>query len=260
VNPDAMISKISQPFPSFGGRQQETADQFYIRTSERLRHKGRAINVFDFERIVLDAFPEIFKIKCIPHTKMCRSQTGTITQLASPGWLSLAVIPQIDNYPADEKFNPKVSRITLENVSVYLESRKSVFANVQVINPVYQPVSFKGNIKLKDGKDQNFYLKQLLKEVQGYLSPWINAGSQNIVFGGTLMMSSVLRFIEQRDYVDYVTDFTMFVNRDGISDPPVKAVTADTPWSVLTAGEQTYTIINNTSCSGASQQPVFRIK
>lgn len=255
IVPDAMISKIAQPYPSFGGRKEETEGEFQTRTSERLRHKGRAINVFDYERIVLDAFPEIFKIKCIPHSKMCRDEAGDITQLESPGWVTLAVIPRIDDYPADEKFNPKVSRITLENVTKYLRSRTTVFANVQVINPVYQPISFKGNIRLRDGKDENYYLKKLLKEVQAYLSPWINTGSQDIVFGGTLMMSSVLQFIEQRDYVDYVTDFTMF----GLNGLPVKAITADTPWSVLTAGEQTYTNINNKSCAGAGQPSVFRI-
>lgn len=255
VVPDAMITKIVQPYASFGGSKAETEGAFQTRISERLRHKGRAINVFDYERIVLDAFPEIFKIKCIPHSKMCRDEAGEITQLESPGWVTLAVIPRIDDYPADEKFNPKVSRITLENVTKYLSTRTTVFAHVQVINPVYQPVSFKGNIHLKAGKDENYYLKKLLKEVQAYLSPWINTGSQDIVFGGTMMMSSVLQFIEQRDYVDYVTDFSMF----GLNGPPVKAITADTPWSVLTAGEQTYTNIINKSCAGAGQPSVFRI-
>lgn len=260
IVPDAMITKISQPYPSFGGRKEEMADEFYTRVSERLRHKGRAINVFDYERIILDAFPEISKIKCIPHTKMCRDAQGNITQLQSPGWVTLAVIPQIDNYPADERFSPKVSRIILERVSEYLRTRTSVFAKVQVINPVYQPISFKGNIRLRPGRDANFYQKTLISEVQAYLSPWINSGSQNIIFGGTLMMSSVLQFIENRDYVDYVTDFTMFLNNGGIEGPPLKAVTADTPWSVLIGGTQTYTIITNDTCGGASQQPVFRIK
>ncbi|PWV56945.1 baseplate J/gp47 family protein [Chitinophaga sp. S165] len=260
VVPDAMITKISQPYPSFGGRKEETADEFYIRVSERLRHKGRAINVFDYERIILDAFPEIFKIKCIPHSKMCRDAQGNITQLQSPGWVTLAVIPRIDDYPADERFSPKVSRIILERVSEYLRSRTSVFAKVQVINPVYQPVSFRGSIRLRPGKDANFYQKKLVGEVQAYLSPWINSGSQDIVFGGTMMMSSVLQFIENRDYVDYVTDFTMFVNTGGVEGPPVKAVTADTPWSVLIGGEQTYTIITKDTCTGASQQPVFRVQ
>jgi hypothetical protein len=260
VVPDAMVTKISQPFPSFGGRKEETADEFYIRVSERLRHKGRAINVFDYERIILDVFPEIFKIKCIPHSKMCRDEQGVITQLQSPGWVTLAVIPRIDDYPADERFSPKVSRIILERVSEYLRTRTSVFAKVQVINPVYQPISFKGSIRLRAGRDANFYLKKLVSEVQGYLSPWINTGSQDIVFGGTLMMSSVLQFIEQRDYVDYVTDFTMFVSEGGVDGPPLKAVTAGTPWSVLIAGAQSYTNIITDTCAAASQQPVFRIK
>ncbi|MVT08323.1 baseplate J/gp47 family protein [Chitinophaga tropicalis] len=258
VVPDAMISKLAQPYPSFGGRREETADEFYVRVSERLRHKGRAINVFDYERIILDAFPEIFKIKCIPHTKMCRDVKGEITQLESPGWVTLAVIPRIDDFPADEKFSPRVSRIILERVSNYLRTRTSVFANVQVINPTYQPVSFSGNIRFREGLDVNYYRKKVKKEVQEYLSPWVNSGSQDIVFGGTLMMSSVLQFIEQRDYVDYVTDFNMFVKRDGSNGPPVKAVTADTPWSVLIAGEQSYESIN--SCTGTVQVPVFKIK
>jgi len=260
VAPDAMITKVGQPYPSFGGRKEETADEFYIRVSERLRHKGRAINVFDYERIVLDAFPEIFKIKCIPHSKMCRDEQGSITQLQSPGWVTLAVIPRIDDYPADERFSPKVSRIILERVSEYLRTRTSAFAKVQVINPVYQTVSFKGNIRLRAGRDVNFYLKKLVSEVQAYLSPWINTGSQDIVFGGTLMMSSVLQFIEQRDYVDYVTDFIMYVSKDGTDGPPVKAITADTPWSVLISGDQSYANIITDTCTVASQQPVFRIK
>ncbi|QHS63691.1 baseplate J/gp47 family protein [Chitinophaga agri] len=260
VVPDAMVTKISQPYPSFGGRKAETTEEFYIRVSERLRHKGRAINVFDYERIILDAFPEIFKIKCIPHSKMCRDQEGEITQLASPGWVTLAVIPRIDQYPSDERFSPKVSRIVLERVSDYLRSRTSVFAKVQVINPVYQPVSFSGNIRLRAGTDVNFYLKKLVSEVQAYLSPWINTGSQDIIFGGTLMMSSVLQFIEQREYVEYVTDFIMFMKKGNTEGPPVKAITADTPWSVLIGGEQSYTPIITDTCTETSQQAVFRIK
>jgi hypothetical protein len=260
VVPDAMVTKISQPYPSFGGRKEETADEFYIRVSERLRHKGRAINVFDYERMVLDAFPEIFKIKCIPHSKMCRDEEGDITQLQSPGWVTLAVIPRIDQYPADERFSPKVSRIILERVSEYLRGRTSVFAKVQVINPVYQPINFRGNIRLRPGRDVNFYLRTLVSQVQAYLSPWVNTGSQDIVFGGTMMMSSVLQFIEQQEYVDYVTDFTMFVKNGNTEGPPVKAITADTPWSVLIGGEQSYTNIITDTCTETSQQAVFMIK
>jgi hypothetical protein len=236
VVPQSAIKSIAQDFPSFGGRTEETDTQFYVRVSERLRHKGRAINIYDYERLVLDAFPAIYKVKCVPHTKICRDDAGEGTPLQSPGWVTLAVIPEIADFPAGSRFRPKVSRILLKQVSDYLQLRTSGFVRVQVINPDYQEVNFSGNIKFKSGKDKQFYTHQLETEVQSFLSPWILTGSQDIVFGSTIMMSSVLQFIEQRSYVEYVTEFKMF--RTG--GPPEQGITADTPWSIPVAGTQNY--------------------
>jgi hypothetical protein len=236
VIPQSAIKSIAQNFPSFGGRKEETDPQFYVRVSERLRHKGRAINIYDYERLVLDAFPAIYKVKCVPHTKICRNDAGIGTPLQSPGWVTLAVIPEIAGFPAGSRFRPKVSRILQQEVSGYLQLRTSGFARVQVINPDYQEVNFSGNIKFRAGRDKQFYRRLLETEVQSFLSPWILTGSQDIVFGSTIMMSSVLQFIEQRAYVEYVTEFKMF--RTG--GPPEKGITADTPWSIPVAGTQTY--------------------
>ncbi|RAJ06515.1 baseplate J-like protein [Chitinophaga skermanii] len=239
--PDAAISKINQPYAGFDGVKPENDEEFKTRVSERLRHKGRAINVFDYERLVLDAFPGIFKAKCIPHTKMYTDAIGETVQLSSPGWVTLAVIPRIDDYPSDEKFTPKVGRVLLEKVAAFLAPRSSMFTNIQVINPVYQKINFKGQISWKKGKDKNFCMQQVQQEVTAFLSPWVTNGAQDIIFGGTLMKSSVLQFIEQRDYVDFVTDFTMHVYIDESTEgPAVMSVTADTPWSVLVVGEQIY--------------------
>lgn len=236
VVPQSAVKSIAQDYPSFGGRTEETDTQFYVRVSERLRHKGRAINIYDYERLVLDAFSAIYKVKCVPHTKICRSEAGEGTPLQSPGWVTLAVIPEIAGFPAGSRSRPKVSRILLKQVSDYLQLRTSGFVRVQVINPDYQEVNFSGNIKFKSGKDKQFYKHQLETEVQSFLSPWILTGSQDIIFGSTIMMSSVLQFIEQRSYVEYVTEFKMFRT----NGPPEKGITADTPWSIPIAGVQTY--------------------
>ena len=65
---DSALKSISQPYESFGGQPAEAPLRFYTRVSERLRHKGRAITQFDYERLVLDAFPTIYKVKCVNHT------------------------------------------------------------------------------------------------------------------------------------------------------------------------------------------------
>ena len=68
ARPAAEVKKITQPFPSYGGRGKESSKAFYTRVSERLRHKDRAITLWDYERLILEAFPEVHKVKCLNHT------------------------------------------------------------------------------------------------------------------------------------------------------------------------------------------------
>src|SRR5262249_19067433 len=69
VTPDANIIKVGQPFPSFGGSAPEDSGNAYVtRVSELLRHKGRAVQKWDYERLVLQAFPKLSRAKCINHS------------------------------------------------------------------------------------------------------------------------------------------------------------------------------------------------
>ncbi len=75
ATPVQEISKVQQPFASFDGKAAEIGRQYYTRVSERLRHKHRAITAWDYEHLILDRFPGIYKVKCIPHTDpncLCR--------------------------------------------------------------------------------------------------------------------------------------------------------------------------------------------
>ena len=65
---DAAVTKVTQSYDSFGGRLPEAQGHYYVRVSELLRHKGRAIQKFDYERLALEAFPQLFKVKCINHS------------------------------------------------------------------------------------------------------------------------------------------------------------------------------------------------
>lgn len=236
VVPDSAIKKIVQPYPSFGGRMPEEPEDFNIRSSERLRHKGRAINVYDYERLILDAFPDIHKVKCIPHTQFRLNGKNDLVSVKAPGYVTIAVIPKTDTHPLAGKLRPRASSILLREIEEYLKLRTSHFVNVSTVNPIYEGVSFEGNVAFTAGKDANFYKQELKMAVLRFLSPWAFNGQQDITFGGTIMMSSVLQLIEQQDYVDYVTSFIMYSNRG----TPLKKITAGTPWSVLVPDEQIY--------------------
>src|SRR6185369_6298311 len=54
---DPLVKTVTQPYDSFGGREPEAEKHYYLRVSEQLRHKGRAIQKWDYERLVLENFP-----------------------------------------------------------------------------------------------------------------------------------------------------------------------------------------------------------
>jgi hypothetical protein len=84
----AEVSKVAQPFASFDGKHRETGKEFYMHVSERLRHKGRAITSWDYEHLVLDRFPSIYKVKCIQHTDqncLCREPEPAVADRGGRG-------------------------------------------------------------------------------------------------------------------------------------------------------------------------------
>jgi len=66
IPPLAAIKAVAQPFASFGGALVEDDSALARRASERLRHRNRAITAWDIEHLVLQAFPSVYRAKCIP--------------------------------------------------------------------------------------------------------------------------------------------------------------------------------------------------
>ncbi len=205
VNSEAAIDTIAQPFSSFGGSIKEQSEEFYVRVSERLRHKNRAITIWDYEHLVLQQFPAIYKVKCLNHT---RYNTISDVNELSPGHVSLVIISNVKNKNALDPLKPKTSLITLTQIEEFIDEIKPPCAHLHVRNPIFEEVQVEFNVKFKPGFDIGFYGQQLSAEIKQFLAPW-TYGTKDIVFGGRLHKSVVINFVEDREYVDYVTCFNM---------------------------------------------------
>ncbi len=222
----AEISKVQQPFASFDGKHQEAGKEFYTRVSERLRHKGRAVNAWDYEHLVLDRFPSIYKVKCIPHTDpncSCRDhaemvngqeQTTCCGPQVAPGHVLVVAIANLKNRNAIDPLRPKTSRRTLLAIEDYLKQRSSPFVQIRARNPVYEQVLTFFRVKFISGTDKGYYLKKLNQELVEFLTPWAFDENAEVKFGQKIYASAIVNFIEERPYVDFITDFLLFVCRD----------------------------------------------
>jgi len=216
--PDAAIKSIKQPYPSFGGRGAEQSQAFYTRISERLRHKDRAINLWDYERLILQAFPEIYRVKCLNHTCYEPSDTGGTYRELAPGHVTIVTIPNLQAQQQRDPLQPYTSLGTLDDIKQFLEARTSCFAQLHVKNPQFEQVRLRFSVRLYHGFDETYYTKQLQQAITRFLSPWAfspNAGTPT--FGGKVYKSVLIKLVEEQSYVDYVTDFQMFQDIGGVA-------------------------------------------
>jgi len=126
----------------------------------------------------------------------------------SPGHVSLVIISNVKNKNALDPLKPKTSLITLTQIEEFIDAIKPPCAHLHVRNPIFEEVQVEFNVKFKPGFDIGFYGQQLNAEIKQFLAPW-TFGTKDIVFGGRLHKSVVINFVEDREYVDYVTCFNM---------------------------------------------------
>ncbi|MDP2179848.1 baseplate J/gp47 family protein [Methylicorpusculum sp.] len=209
--PHAAVKKIDQPFESFGGRGAEAAEAFYSRISERLRHKDRAVALWDYEHLVLDAFPELYRAKCLNHThyEPGESGDGTYRELA-PGHVTVVTLPNQQFHTFKDPLRPFTSLGLLTSVEKFLRQRLPCFVKLHVRNPQFEAVRCAFKVRFYEGFDEMFYKKTLQEAIIRFLSPWAFFSDAMPSFGGKVHKSVLINFVEEQAYVDYVTDFLMF--------------------------------------------------
>lgn len=240
---EAEVKGIAQPYASFNGRMVEADDSFYTRVSERLRHKDRSITIWDYETMVLERFPSVYRAKCLNHT-------SADSQIA-PGNVYLVVVSNLVNKNAVDPLKPRISVNTLAEIHAFLSRKISPFVKLIVENPSYEEVRVDFKVRFtSDITDSGFYERKLNEDIVAFLTPWAYEAGADISFEGRLHSSVILDFVEELPYVDYLTDFQMY----HIADPskPAEAVQVDeaiatTPMSILvSAKKHTITPITTT--------------
>ena len=251
--PNAAVKKVSQPFNNFGGRAIEQPSTFYMRISERLRHKDRAITLWDYEHLVLEAFPQIYKVKCLNHTFYDNENGINIYKELAPGHVTIVTIPnQFHN--VRDPLRPYTSLGLLENIKAFLLKRLSCFVKLHVKNPLFEEVGVTFKVRFFEGFDETFYANKLEEAIIRFLSPWAFPGGGNPFFGGKVYQSILINFVEEQPYVDYVTDFKLshtYIRLDStgaeieVVDLDVAEVTGSKAVSVLvSAKHHTIEVIN----------------
>jgi hypothetical protein len=109
-----------------------------------------------------------------------------------------------------------------------------------VRNPQFEEVRLKFDLKLLKGYDDfTYYRKQLQQEITQFLTPWAFAGDADISFGGKVYKSVLIDFIEERPYVDFITNVEMYHKIDALTPESgdLDEIVASTARSILVSAQ-----------------------
>ena len=198
----AQTKAVSQPFASFKGKSEESDDAYYLRVSERLRHKSRAVTAWDFERLLLQEFPTIYKVKTLNHSAF----VDGVLYSKAPGCVTVVVVPDLTKRSVFDVYEPRFPASELLEMQNFLNERAGGQVDVSVINPEFRKVRITATVKFYKGKDENYYKKETEKDITQFLSPWAFDINEDIVFNTSVHSSSIIYFLENLEYIDYVEE------------------------------------------------------
>jgi hypothetical protein len=240
------IGGIKQIQPSFGGRLAEDRGHLRIRISERLKHKKRALLPADYELLILEQFPQIYKVKCFPNM----SPDFVAEQRFSPGHILIVAVPYLtQNVISTHK--PLLNGHLISDVQDFIGQYAPSFAAVHVINPVYEVIQVRCTVKLKNPLLAGMYLGRLNQAISDFLSPWNAATGYTRHFGWIISKYDVESFIQNLDYIDRVTNLSIlriapvgegYFDLLDSADKPMASAVKDIipvyPWSIVAPIQQ----------------------
>jgi hypothetical protein len=196
------IATIQQPFSSRAGRAAETEAQLRLRVAEQLRHKGRALAGWDYERLLWEAFAsQLHTVVCLP----AQADRG----------VEVVVIPNLLTQVPRNLFAPGAPIDQLAAMERHLRERCPAELAPVVRNAVYRPVTVRLWVCLRQGVDPAYAERQLRQELIRCLSPWCFDIAAEVRLGGTVRASDLVAAVEALPFVAYLERLRLFLVDSG---------------------------------------------
>lgn len=188
----AAVGGVTQPLPGFGHAAAEDQAAFRTRIAERLRHRGRACQPWDYERLVLAELPEVARVLCLP---ACVEVPDAPP--APPGGVRLYVVPRVLRNDDDTAARPASLPVaTLARIEGLLRPLASPHAAIAVHGALFERLQVRCLLQLQAGATAGQTLQAAQRLLRRLLSPWCDE-SLVASFGWTLRRSDLARALRE---------------------------------------------------------------
>lgn len=188
------ISEIQQIAPFTAGGDHEDGKEKLIRVSEYASHRGRAITARDYERMALQAFPQICKIKCLFREPGSHNPGKPVVKLV--------VIPYTSC--GEDALRPKAGADLLLDVEAFFKGKTPGYVVVDAINPVYEEIMVRCSVVYSRTPHNRAYIRNSISQViNQVIAPWQYKNPEP-VFGYSFPVKELITRIEKLKVIEKV--------------------------------------------------------
>ncbi|WP_303315342.1 hypothetical protein Q4Q34_15505 [Flavivirga abyssicola] len=224
----AELKKVIQPTASYGGKIPTIPELFYTEVSERLRHKDRALTIWDYEHLILEYFHDVIAVKCTNLDRFFKPQAGKIT---------IVVLSRTWKYDNHSYFTGN----ELDAIHRFIKSKSNSFIRIKVQNPTIEWLLVNCIVEFYVQDQGGYYLNALNTELSNYLCPLPNPDSTTIEgIGATVVPRTLRSHVENLPYIQSVKKLEIeHIVKKGLDDFSAKIyeesneVKPTKPWSIL---------------------------
>ncbi|GAA3591303.1 hypothetical protein Q4Q39_15915 [Flavivirga amylovorans] len=223
------LKKVVQPTASYGGKIPTIPEMFYTEVSERLRHKDRALTIWDYEHLILQYFHEVIAVKCTNLDGFFKPQAGKIT---------IIVLPRTWTHDDHRYFNGN----ELDAIHNFIKSKSNSFIRIKVQNPTVEWLLVTCIVEFYAKDQGGYYLNELNTELSNFLSPLSHSDSTIGIEGiGATVVPRMLRsHVENLPYIQSVETLEIeHIVKKGIDNFSAKVyegsneIKPTKPWAIL---------------------------
>ncbi|MDL2322902.1 hypothetical protein LJC52_02845 [Bacteroidales bacterium OttesenSCG-928-A17] len=191
------IASITQPRSGFGGVKEESFKGMFFRSSNQVLFRNRPSTPDDYERIVLEKFPQIAKVKCFP---------GCDTKGNNRNGIVTLVVMQ----KKSDELLPLCTYDLLFDIEKEISLYTSPFVIIDAINPVFEEVMVRCKIILKAGTSPSLFKKEAKKVLDSYIAPWMS--NENLPsFGSIISVAETKKILQSCQGVERVERISLAV-------------------------------------------------
>lgn len=192
------IGRVENLDPATGGVDAETVDNAKLRGPVSLRTSQRAVTVADFERLTLEAAPQVARAHCLPPAD-------------DGGAIRVLIVPRLHVAPENLRLDDLVLPPDLiAGVSAHLDERRLLTTSVQIRTPSYQGVTVIATLRGASSTGRDALRSHALTALYRYINPLTGGpDGRGWPFGRTLTIGEVFALLSEVDGVVGVEEVTL---------------------------------------------------